>query len=141
MGYTTTFEGELKFTCEMKATELAALNDILGEDVREHREWNLDEAASDFYYIDLELTKDFSGIKWNGSEKSYSMEQQVNAVINLMKRIKPDFGLAGQMEAQGEEPRDRWVLRMENGQAVKCEMKIEGPIYRCPHCDREFVPA
>lgn len=63
MGYTTNFKGELKFTKELKASELAKLSSMLGEDCREHPEWDYE---GPLYYIDLELLEDFSGIKWDG---------------------------------------------------------------------------
>ena len=50
MGYTTNFKGELKFTKELKASELAKLSSMLGEDCREHPEWDYE---GPLYYIDL----------------------------------------------------------------------------------------
>lgn len=61
MGYTTTFKGQLRFTSELKASELAVLGQLFGEDCRDHPEWG----ATDLYYINLELTKDFSGLQWS----------------------------------------------------------------------------
>lgn len=83
MGYTTNFKGELKFTKELKASELAKLSSMLGEDCREHPEWDYE---GPLYYIDLELLEDFSGIKWDGSEKTYSMTSMVNLIIREMRK-------------------------------------------------------
>jgi hypothetical protein len=49
MGYSTSFSGELLFTKELKASELAELNKFLGEDCRDHPEWGI----SGLTYIDF----------------------------------------------------------------------------------------
>lgn len=62
MGYSTDFKGELKFTRELTGSELATLKGILGEDCRNHPDWD----AKNLYHMDLEMLEDFSGIKvWN----------------------------------------------------------------------------
>ena len=61
MGYNTIFEGVLKITPELKASEIIHLSNFFGEDKRDHPEWVY---AKEFTYIDLLLTDDFSGIKW-----------------------------------------------------------------------------
>lgn len=119
MGYSTDFTGELKFTKELKAIELAKIKTFLGEDCRHHPEWN----ATNMTYIDLELTSDFSGLKWDGSEKTYQLTEKVNLIIDEMKKDYPDFGLTGNLFAQGERIEDRWVLLIdENGKAKKEEI-------------------
>src|SRR4051812_39080287 len=109
MGYTTKFQGELKFKKELVATQLAHLKNMLGEDCREHPEWG----AKDLYYIDLEFTDDFSGLKWSGTEKTYGMERIVQLVIDEMRKKWPDFGLTGRLAAQGEDIEDRWTLAIK----------------------------
>ena len=53
MGYTTSFDGQLSFTTELKASDLGYLGQFLNADIREHPEWinNLTEYCS---YIQLE---------------------------------------------------------------------------------------
>ena len=122
MGYSTDFRGTLEFTHELTASQLAYLNIILGEDCREHPEWQADiNAVSDHKldYIDLELATDFSGIRWNGAEKTYSMTECVNLIIRLMQKRWPDFGLEGKLEAQGEDWDDRWFLVVDGGTATR----------------------
>jgi hypothetical protein len=49
-------------------------------------------------------------------------------------RLKyPDFGLTGELLAQGEDNGDVWILAMENGKA-KHKKKVT-----CPHCEEEFL--
>ena len=136
MGYTTRFDGELKFTSEPSAKALAKLNAMMGEDCRAHRDWN----AAGLYYIDLELTKDFSGLKWNGAEKTYDLDKLVNVVIRVMRTEFPDFGLSGSLMAQGEDVEDRWVLTIgEDGWASKQKIAITGQRVKCPNCEHKFI--
>lgn len=134
MGYSTKFQGTLTFTKEASASQLAHLTTILGEDCRDHPEWG----AKDLYHIDLELTDDFSGLRWNGTEKTYEMEKLVNVVIGLMRKKWPDFGLSGQFSAQGDEIEDRWVLVMKDGLAVKVKTPPVGKKITCPRCEEDF---
>jgi NAD-dependent DNA ligase len=135
MGYTTEFSGELLFTEELKASELAELNKFLGEDCREHPEWE----NTSLTYIDLELTKNFDGLTWNGSEKTYDLTEKVNLVIERMQKVYPGFGLTGELLAQGEEVGDVWRLVMKNNVAyeVRIDLSHKKKV-TCPHCDEEF---
>lgn len=136
MGYSTNFTGELKFTTEATASQLAALKAMMGEDCRDHPEWG----APGLYYIGLELTDDFTGIKWNGAEKTYELEKLVNVVLSVMRKTWPEFGLSGQLGAQGEDLEDRWVLSIgEDGLAHKTKIALTGKIVTCPHCDGRFA--
>lgn len=121
MGYTTSFKGELQFNRDLLGSELAHLNKVLGKDVRDHPEW---DAPQSLYHLDLELTEDYSGIKWNGAEKTYGMVDAVNFVIEWMRKVAPDFSLQGELEAQGEEASDRWVLFCDADGAVEAEVKL-----------------
>jgi hypothetical protein len=135
MGYTTTFKGELKFTKELTASQLSKIKSYLGEDCRKHPEWG----TNGLTYIDLQLLDDFSGIRWDGSEKTYDLVDKVNLVIQLMKKEYPEFGLTGALMAQGEDIEDRWVLFMEDGEAVERETIIEGELVTCPDCGHRFI--
>ena len=136
MGYSTTFTGELTFTSEATASQLAKLKSMLDEDCRGHPEWG----ATHLSYIDLEFTDDFSGLRWNGAEKSYEMVEKVNLVITQMRKTWPGWGLMGMISAQGERFDDRWTLYIgKDGWAHKQEMALKGKKIVCPHCEREFV--
>jgi len=137
MGYSTNFMGELKFTTELTASQLAKVQSFMEEDCRDHPEW---EGTHDLYGIDLALLNDFSGIKWSGMEKTYSMERLVNVVILNMRKTCPDFGLTGFLAAQGEDFHDRWELRIgEDGLAYKHERPIVGQKIVCPFCEGTFT--
>lgn len=135
MGYNTEFKGDLRFTKEPTASQLAALKAMCGEDCREHPDWN----ATDIYYIDLELTDDFSGLRWSGAEKTYYLDRSVNVVLGEMRKKWPDFGLTGTLTAQGEDIEDRWALTIgDDGLAHKLPLVITGKIAECPHCGERF---
>lgn len=136
MGYSTSFSGELKFSTELTASQLAYLSSLLDEDRRDHPEWKAPDA---FYYVALELTEDFSGLRWNGQEKTYGMDAIVNTVIRLMRERWEDFGLVGRMDAQGEDIGDVWALIAEGDSARKLQLMLEGRHVECPHCEQEFV--
>lgn len=140
MGYNTTFKGELKFTTEPTAKQLAALNSMFGEDCREHPEWGCGKNQN-LSYIDLVITEDFSGIRWDdGTEKTYSLHELVNVVLREMRKTWPDFGLTGQLLAQGEDVTDRWALVMEDdGLAHRREIAFTGQVMDCPHCGERIV--
>ena len=135
MGYSTEFTGELKFTTELTGKQLAKVKSFLGGDSREHPEWG----GADLTYIDLELNDDFTGLKWDGAEKTYDLEKKVNLLIKNVKKDYPEFGLTGQLLAQGEDVSDRWVLAMDNGKAVHRKTAIKGKKVTCPHCDEDFL--
>jgi hypothetical protein len=134
MGYSTDFNGELKFTTDLTSNQLAKVKSFLGEDCRNHPEWN----QTGLTYIDLELTKDFSGLQWDGSEKTYELVEKVNLLITEMKKEYPEFGLGGKILAQGEDNEDRWILTIENGIAVSKEIEIVGKDIECPNCGEHF---
>ena len=93
MGYTTQFKGELKFGRDFSGSELSKLKSMLGEDCQDHPEWK----TNDLYRVDLELLDDFSGLKHDESEKTYSLEKIVNVVIKEMRKTVPDFSLVGKL--------------------------------------------
>ena len=136
MGYSTDFKGELKFNRELLASDLAFIKSFFGEDVRDHPEWG----KLDLYYIDLEFNEDMSGVKWDGSEKTYGMVEQINLITREMRKCRADFRFVGQLNAQGEDVEDRWTLIInEQGLAEKVRVKIGGAISRCPHCEGKIV--
>lgn len=136
MGYDTKFEGVLKFTTELTASQLAYLNTILGEDARGHPEWGEPRLT----HMDLGLTDDFAGLEWPGVEKTYDLVEKTNLIIRLMQAKWPEFGLKGSLSAQGEEYDDRWDLVItEEGWAEKRDIKIVGTVVECPYCEEKFV--
>jgi len=140
MGYATKFTGILKFTKELKASEIAYLSKMLGIDFREAPGLLrlIDAVAPSQYAVDLEFTKDYSGLQWSGIEKSYNMEKQVELVIRYMQSRFPDFGLEGHMYAQGEDIDDSWILSIKDNKVIKTMNPHKGQKVQCPYCDEYF---
>lgn len=134
MGYTTTFKGVLQFEKELTTTQLKKLAQYLGEDVRQHPEWG----KHDLTYIDLVLTKDFGGLEWDGSEKTYDLVDKVNLILDQMRKEYPDFNLTGSLNAQGEDSDDRWTLKIVNKKAVKEDIPLASDEIICPDCGHLF---
>jgi len=137
MGYNTEFSGELKFSNELTTTDLAYLSTILGEDCRDHPEWE-EFGAEGLTYMDLEISKDFQSLKWNGAEKTYELPEKINFVIDFMKEEVPNFGLEGMLLAQGEDIYDRYKIVIEEGRAVEVSIEPSGTKVTCPHCEEDF---
>lgn len=122
MGYSTSFDGVLELNVTISAQELALVNKIINEDC----------------YFDIEITDDFSGLKWNGSEKTRGMVEKINSMIDQVTEKYPDFMLTGELRAQGEEFDDRWILRMIDNRAVKIDLVNTSESICCPNCRYEF---
>ncbi|CAB1065535.1 hypothetical protein D1BOALGB6SA_10332 [Olavius sp. associated proteobacterium Delta 1] len=143
IGYSTDFQGELKFKNELTASQIAHLKKFLGEDRRDidfaddAKVYKSDKEY--WYHIDLEFNDDFSGLRWNGSEKTYSLPEIVNFLTEQMRMKWPEFELTGKMAAQGEEIDDRWELVMKKGVATKVDVMVKGKKVTCPHCEEDFL--
>lgn len=138
MGYNTDFNGVLKFQEGMTVEQLSELKKYLGEDCRDHPEWDYPNVG--LTYVDLEITDDMLGLRWNGTEKTYDLVEKINLITKNMRVKYPDFKLSGEMNAQGEDIGDIWKVVMdEDGIAQKVEMKLEGDVVECPHCGENFI--
>lgn len=123
MGYNTEFMGSLEMPEGMSATQVRLVKDYLVG--------NFD--------MDLEVSSDGKSIVWNGAEKTYDMDEQVNKLIAHFIPLIPNFTLTGSMLAQGENVDDRWVLYMDrSGVARKAAVLETGHAISCPHCGKTF---
>lgn len=127
MGYSTDFSGQLLFTKELTVDELTEVSKFLGQDCREHPEWNAVTGGRQMTWIDLELTEDNKGLRWDGSEKTYDLTEKVQMIINEMRKKYPDFGLKGELIAQGEDSDDRWLLVCDGDSATLRELTVVEP--------------
>ena len=139
MGYSTSFKGRLKFKKELTASQISELSKLLGKDRRDF-DFKFELIGDDdfWYHIDLEFTPDYSGLQWDGSEKTYGMIEIINSITNFMKKKYPDFELIGKLSAQGEDAEDRWTLEMKDGEAVKKELQIKIKECVCPICKEKI---
>jgi hypothetical protein len=140
MGYSTKFEGELKFTTDLTAKQLAKVKSFLDEDWRDHPEWECPDPKAHVSYIDLKLLDDFTGLEWNGAEKTSGMVESVNLIITEMRKDYSEFGLEGTFLAKGEDAEDRWTLYIgTDGLAHRADIPVVGQKIKCPHCKRTFI--
>lgn len=148
MGYNTEFKGEILFNQELTNKQLAEVKKFLGEDCRDHPEWKatkyvckgvLDTYDMELTYVDLEFNDDFTGLRWNGAEKTYFMENLLEMLITNMREVIPDFGFTGVMNAQGEELEDRYTITFDKtGWPIKTMMPVVGEVFECPECGYKF---
>ena len=118
MGYSTNYDGVINFNHTITVPEIAKLETILGEDVRDHPDWG----EQDFYFVDLCLTDDMIGLVWSNDEKTHSMKEQIEMIINIMTKEFPLFSLSGSMKAQGEEINDRYLIEVTNNVVTEIEL-------------------
>ena len=114
MGYTTEFEGELKFKKELTVSQLAYLKTFLGQDIRDLKLEKDDDEY--WYHIDLELTDDFTGLRWDGAEKTYGL----NSIVNFITQT--DF--AGEYEGISEGITWIHVVTDDGGHQDSCEIIV-----------------
>lgn len=142
MGHSTSYKGVFPFETYLTAEQIDHLEDILGEDVRDHPEW---ETLASFKlmnenyvnYIDLELDG-FGGdkLKWNGSEKTNGLELQVNLVVELMQLAFPGVRLrpGAVIKARGEDGKRYNIEVNSDGLAVVVQpVKTAEKSITCPH--------
>lgn len=115
MGYTVNYEGELLFTDELKAREIAYLqNEVLSKSVHEIDGFKLCITSEDrdLSYLDFELNDQLTGLVHSEIEKSYHGVSQLNVIMRLLNtfRVKSfskdlvDFvGLTGSLFCTGED--------------------------------------
>lgn len=138
MGYSTEFTGELLFVEDPLASQLKFIKSMCGEDCRDHDDWD----TRDMTYLDVELTDNWNGIRWDGSEKTYELTEKINFMIKHIRTQFPDFkGFKGEMVANGEEMDDNWIIKCnEDGTVYQEDLHIVGKYVKCPHCDHKFEP-
>lgn len=150
MGYNTQFSGTLLFKKEPSLRQLKRIEALLSEDVREHPDLAaivnnsgvplLRCQLSKVSYIDLAVDDNYTGLVWTGAEKTYGLEHAVNVVLAHVRHEYPDFGLTGELLAQGEDIEDRWRLIIAaDGWADKVPVVLPGRCVTCPHCHRTFT--
>ena len=131
MGYTTRFKGSLLFVTKPTVDQIAALSTMFEDS------WQRGVEGAPGY-LQFKVTKKMDGIEWDGNEKFYESIACVNFVVDKMRETWPDFGLTGEMEAQGDDLDDHWYLRIEKGVAVKVPIAPKGIKVKCPECRHSF---
>lgn len=118
MGYNTNFEGKMILSKKLTESQVENFNAFC----KQRHGGNLEpfEGMPGFW---CRWKTDGETIYWNGSEKSYNMEEWLPILIE--KFLKSDnITVSGKMIAQGEEPGDAWLLIAENN-VVRTEQLID----------------
>jgi len=131
VGYSTEFRGKLTFSRELRASELRTVRALHRGVRRDHPEWG----AGSWCYFAFRLTDDLDGVEWDGSEKTYDAEGQVNL---LLRTLPPDVTLEGELLAQGEDLEDRWRLVVQDREARRVDVVLAGKVVECPGCGHRF---
>ncbi len=157
MGYTTNYQGQIKFKEDLTSSQLAYLSKFLGKDVRsinmngdeikgsarwlgqEHVDSIYCKINPSFYYIEYKILDDFSGLEWTEMEKQNELDEVLQFLIDRMKEKYSKFEVEGVLMAQGEEFDDRWKLSVNGDKVKRTEIKIKGQKVTCPHCEENFI--
>jgi hypothetical protein len=136
MGYTTSFQGVIKIEPELKASEIKFIQGMFGD----MREWNPKMAKElDMTWFNFEFDENFTGIRWDGSEKFYDADGCMKVLIDETLKKYPHLKFNGILQAQGEEFSDRWQLIVKNNKVTRKDVKLKGDIITCPNCDEQFT--
>jgi len=138
MGYTTEFEGVLKFTRELTGRELASINKVLNNSNEMDQDMRKFEHRHMISYIDLQLTDDFQGVEWNGAEKTYCMHEMIGFVSLKLEQLSPPCSFVGELLCQGEDVEDRYILKVTGDKVKKIKIELSGIKCECPDCGAIF---
>jgi hypothetical protein len=96
-----------------------------------------------------EPTKDGNYIQWDEGEKFSNSVEWMQYLINhfigedpIAKKELPFLNphkLSGEIQAQGEDYNDRWVLVVSDNHAKRVDNDRAGKTVCCPHCEEEFT--
>jgi len=135
MGYTTDFDGSVKFDRVLTVTELRDLEelaDYLTQDDA-YSKYNKEHPDS---YNQWEPLKDGTGLCWNGGEKFYNYTEWLQWLIDnyLLPR---NIHASGIIRYQGEEIGDVGRLEVEGDKVTVVELDATG-VVECPSCGHKF---
>ena len=84
MGYTTQFQGQIKITPELKASQIKFIEGMFGD----MREWDTEEAKRlDFTWFNFKFNDAMDGIEWDGGEKFYDATKKMQYLIEKRKQL------------------------------------------------------
>jgi len=124
---------------DLMASQLKHLTQFLGKDIRNFPDWEKNEYYHKLHYsIDLELTPDFEGLRWNGDIKTCEMIAQINYLISQMRKVCSEFKLSGKFEVHDDKMWD--IIIGEDGFAKKLNSTSPGgQEITCPYCKQTFL--
>jgi hypothetical protein len=118
MGYQTEFTGSVTVEPPLAAAQVAHLREFSEE---RHDDWDIPNIPRSVW-CDWVATDDGTAIKWNGTEKFYDGDQWMRYLIDTF--IQPAGHVVnGVIEAQGEDPDDRWDLVVTHNEVTVRDYK------------------
>lgn len=120
MGYNTNFEGVICINPPLDHGQVTRINEFCAErhggNVHPH-------PGFPGFWCCYVVSEDGKGIGWDGTEKSYDMEDWLPILI---EQFFAPWGctLYGELWAQGERRDDRWILRVRNNIVVKIPARV-----------------
>jgi hypothetical protein len=117
MGYTTSFNGRLKFNRELTVSELRYYEKFIEDGFDDSQKLIGDYGG----YCQWEITKDGKGLEWDGGEKFYGYIAWLKFVLDC---ILGPWGVVanGELEWDGEEQGDVGLIKVEDN-LVKIKRK------------------
>jgi hypothetical protein len=105
MGYTTEFYGDLEVSPALSPITVAEFNEFCSQ---RHEGGGVEPGDPQYsIWCDWEVSADGTAISWNGSEKSYAMDDWLPW---LLARFCRGHKVNGVIEASGEEQGDLWAI-------------------------------
>lgn len=123
MGYTTTFVGDITFNKNLTEDLKTEINKFCekrhckGNLTSEG--YNIEEDYAPSLWCNWEVSEEGNSLRWNESEKSYSMDKWLEVIIDKFL-IKEGVICNGTVLAYGENPGDVWRIRVVDNK-VKAE--------------------
>lgn len=122
MGYTTDFDGTIEVVPPLTKEDAQYLYDF--SEIR-HQEVSI---GGDFpgiwcQWVAIDHHLGNSAIGWDESEKFYSSAEWMKYIIDNILAPK-GYMLNGEIEAQGEDPEDRWRLVVINNKVFRQQAKV-----------------
>lgn len=118
MGYTTSFDGVFEITPHLSKKLMREINQFC-----EERHGGPSKAFDGMPGFWCDYETDGESLFWSGKEKSYDMLQWLQYLLD--NYFTPNgHTLTGKMMAQGEDPDDRWGMKVVDGRAKEIKIAI-----------------
>lgn len=133
MGYTTNFEGRFNMSETASAEVIIKLRQLEGADGRE-----MDDPDAPGTYCQWQITRDCSGIEWDGGEKFYDYVEWLQYIID--KILAPSgIHLTGSVAYFGEEVTDNGMLIIKDGKVEQVKTAQVAEEWSALVAFRDFV--
>lgn len=124
MGYTTEFRGHITIQPALSLADYQYLLDLSENDQREKGPWQIPgKAEAGHNYCQWTPSKDGTLLAWDGNEKFYHSSEWMQYIVESYLAPK-GYVCNGEIEAQGEDMSDRWLLRVKDSRVSVLEGRL-----------------